>query len=172
MTTPSRIYNVLFLCTGNSARSIMGECSLRRWGASRFRAFSAGSHPTGRVHPLALELLESLNHDTDGLRRKSWEEFARADSPPLDFVFTVCDKAAGEACPVWPGQPMTAHWGVQDPAGLVAPEAAQRALFRKVYVELDTRVKLFTNLRLEEIDALALQRRLDAIGHAGAEDLT
>ena len=167
MTSPTRVFNVLFLCTGNSARSIMAERSLAKWGRGRFRAFSAGSHPQGRVHPLALELLHGLNHETAGLRSKSWDEFARPDSPALDFVFTVCDKAAGETCPLWPGQPMTAHWGVEDPAHFVGPEEEQRALFKKVYFELDTRIRLFTSLRLDDLDALALQRRLDEIGRTG-----
>jgi arsenate reductase len=159
-----RIYNVLFLCTGNSARSIMAECSLRRWGSGRFHAFSAGSRPRGEVHPLTLEILQKLNFKTDGLRSKSWDELARPDSPPLDFVFTVCDQAAGEACPIWPGQPMTAHWGIEDPAAFVgSPEAALR-VFQRVYMELDNRIRIFTSLRLEELDKLTLQRRLDDIG--------
>ena len=159
-----RTYNVLFLCTGNSARSIMAECSLHRWGSGRFRAFSAGSQPRGALHPMTLELLKKLNFETDGLRSKSWDEFARPDSPAVDFVFTVCDQAAGEACPIWPGQPMTAHWGIEDPAAFVGePEAALR-VFQRVYMELDNRIRIFTSLRLEELDKLTLQRRLDDIG--------
>jgi protein-tyrosine-phosphatase len=163
----TRIYNVLFLCTGNSARSIMAESALARWGKARFRAFSAGSHPTGRVHPMTIELLQGLNHPTSALRSKSWDEFAAPNSPPLDFVFTVCDKAAGEACPLWPGQPMTAHWGVEDPASVVGTAEQQRKMFERVYFELDNRIKIFTNLRLDDLDALTLQRRLDAIGGDG-----
>ena len=159
-------YNVLFLCTGNSARSIMAEAALGRWGKDRFRAYSAGSHPTGRVHPFALDLLRQLHYSTDGLRSKSWDEFARPDSPPLDFVFTVCDKAAGEACPIWPGQPVTAHWGIEDPAAFQGPEEKQRDLFFRVYLGLENRIKIFTNLRLDDIDQLALKKRLDDIGHA------
>jgi protein-tyrosine-phosphatase len=161
MTKP---YNVLFLCTGNSARSIMAEVILRRWGRDRFQAFSAGSHPRGAVHPMTIELLKRLHHPTEGLRSKSWDEFARPDSPPLDFVFTVCDQAAGEVCPAWPGQPMTAHWGVEDPAAFEGPEDKQRELFRRVYFLLDNRLKIFTSLPLEKLDRLSLQKRLDQIG--------
>jgi arsenate reductase len=159
-------YNVLFLCTGNSARSIMAECSLTRWGGGRFHAFSAGSHPLGRVHPLTLEVLESLNFAVAGLWSKSWDEFVRPDSPPLDFVLTVCDKAAGEACPIWPGQPMTAHWGVEDPAAFAGSREAQFRFFHRIYMELDSRIRIFTSLRLDDLDQLTLQRRLDDIGHA------
>jgi arsenate reductase len=155
-------YRVLFLCTGNSARSIMAECAMNRWGAGKFAAaFSAGSHPRGHVHPAALEVLRQLHFSTERLRSKSWDEFARPDSPPLDFVFTVCDKAAGEACPLWPGQPRTAHWGVEDPAAFVGPPDAQRRLFMRIYFELETRLKIFASLRLEELDSLTLKRRLD-----------
>jgi arsenate reductase len=160
----NRVYNVLFLCTGNSARSIMAECALNRWGKGQFRAFSAGSHPLGHIHPGTRELLQSLHYAVEGLRSKSWEEFAAPGSPSLDFVFTVCDKAAGEACPIWPGRPMTAHWGVADPAAYVGPEDKRRAFFRKIYLELETRIKLFTNLPLDSIDSMALQHRLDDIG--------
>ena len=159
-----RIYAVVFLCTGNSARSIMAECALNRWGAGRFRAFSAGSHPTGRVHPMTLRILQDMHYPTDGLRSKSWDEFPRPDSPKLDFVFTVCDKAAGESCPIWSGRPMTAHWGVEDPAAYVGPEDRDLAAFKRAYVELETRIKLFVSLRPEALDQLALQHRIDAIG--------
>jgi arsenate reductase len=142
----------------------MAECALNRWGAGRFRAFSAGSHPLGHLHPLTLDLLRSLSYSTEGLRSKSWDEFAGPDRPPLDFVFTVCDKAAGESCPVWPGQPMTAHWGVEDPAGYLGPEDRQRLLFKKIYFELETRIKLFISLPLDSLDSMVLQRRLDQIG--------
>ena len=157
-------YRVLFLCTGNSARSIMAECAMNRWGAGRFVAFSAGSHPRGRVHPAALELLRQLGYSTEGLRSKSWDEFARPESPPLDFVFTVCDNAAGESCPFWPGHPMTAHWGVEDPAAFVGPRDAQMRQFTRTYSELETRIKIFASLRLEDFDSLTLRRRLDEIG--------
>jgi arsenate reductase len=160
----NRVYNVLFLCTGNSARSIMAECALNRWGKGQFAAFSAGSHPLGHIHPRTLELLRGLHYSVEGLRSKSWEEFAAPGSPSLDFVFTVCDKAAGEACPIWPGQPMTAHWGVADPAAYAGPEDKVRSFFRRIYLELETRIKLFTNLPLDSIDSMALQHRLDDIG--------
>jgi protein-tyrosine-phosphatase len=162
--TTRRVYNVLFLCTGNSARSIMAECALNRWGRGRFQAFSAGSHPRGQIHPLTLEVLERHNFQLDGLRSKSWEEFARPDSPPLDFVFTVCDKAAGEACPIWPGQPMTAHWGISDPAAVDGTKEVQLRAFQRAYLELDTRIRLFTSLPFDQLDQLSLQRRLDEIG--------
>jgi protein-tyrosine-phosphatase len=157
-------YNVLFLCTGNSARSILAECSLNRWASGRFRAFSAGSHPRGQIHPMTLEILQRLNLSVEGLRSKSWEEFARPESPPLDFVFTVCDQAAGEPCPVWPGQPMTAHWGVEDPAAIEGPREVQLRGFQRVYMELDNRIRIFTSLRLDDLDALAVRRRVDEIG--------
>ena len=157
-------YHVLFLCTGNSARSIMAECSLNRWGRDRFKAFSAGSQPRGEVHPTTLETLRKMNFNVDGLRSKSWDEFAQPDSPPLDFVFTVCDKAANESCPVWPGQPMTAHWGIEDPAAFSGSPDAEMRFFQRIYMELDARIRIFTSLRLEELDKLGLQRRLDEIG--------
>jgi len=159
-----RVYHVLFLCTGNSARSILAEAILNRRGAGRFRAHSAGSYPKGHVHPMALEVLRERGYDTSGFRSKSWDEFARPGAPALDFVFTVCDNAAGEACPVWPGQPMTAHWGVEDPAAFAGPEDKQRWLFRHVFLELDRRIDLFTNLPVESLDRMSLKVRLDEIG--------
>jgi arsenate reductase len=157
-------YRVLFLCTGNSARSIMAECALNRWGAGRFLAFSAGSHPRGQVHPMALEVLRGLGYGTEGLRSKGWDECAQPGSPRLDFVFTVCDAAAGEACPLWPGQPVTAHWGVEDPAAFVGPPDAQRRLFTRVYFELEARIKIFSGLSLDDVDSVTLRRRLGEIG--------
>jgi protein-tyrosine-phosphatase len=165
-----REYNVLFLCTGNSARSIMAECALGRWGKGKFRGFSAGSHPKGAVHPMALAVLKELHYATSSLRSKSWDEFARPDSPPLDFVFTVCDQVAGEQCPVWPGQPITAHWGAADPAAFVGPAAATRRVFLRIYTELENRIKLFTSLRLELLDRLALERRVKDIGQVKLPD--
>jgi protein-tyrosine-phosphatase len=159
-----RVHNVLFLCTGNSARSIMAESILNRHGLGRFEAHSAGSHPTGQVHPMALELLERYNYPTARLRSKSWDEFARSDSPGLDFVFTVCDRASGEVCPVWPGQPMTAHWGVDDPAAFLGPDHRKQRLFRDVYFQLERRIQIFTNLPIASLDRLSLQKRLDEIG--------
>src|SRR5216684_8509770 len=129
----NREFNVLFLCTGNSARSIMAECALDRWGKGKFQAFSAGSHPTGKLHPLTLQTLTDLHYETAGLRSKSWDEFARPDSPPHDFVFTVCDNAAGEVCPLWPGQPMTAHWGIPDPAAVEGTDTEQSLAFREAF---------------------------------------
>jgi arsenate reductase len=163
-------HNVLFLCTGNSARSIMAEVLLNFWGRERFQAFSAGSQPKGQVHPLALEALERSHLPTDGLRSKSWNEFASPDAPPLHFVFTVCGNAAREQCPHWPGQPMTAHWGVDDPAAFEGPDEHKRRAFHRALRELDARIKLFTNLRLESLDALALKRQLDQIGRLRSEE--
>jgi len=162
----NRIYNVLFLCTGNSARSILAEAILNRDGGGRFRAFSAGSHPKGEVHPVALETLKTLDHPVTDLRSKSWDEFAAPNAPKLDFVFTVCDNAAGEICPIWPGQPMTAHWGLPDPAALDGNGAEQHAAFYGTYRMLANRIGLFTSLPLESIDRLNLQRRLRNIGAA------
>ena len=164
-----RPYNVLFLCTGNTARSIMAECALNRWGQGRFTAYSAGSQPKGRVHPMTMRLLSDYNFKTDGLRSKSWEEFAAPGAPELDFVFTVCDNAANEVCPVWPGQPMTAHWGVEDPAAFVGDEEKTYAFFKRVYGYLDNRIKIFANLPIASLDRLSLQRRLEAIGRAAPE---
>ena len=157
-------FNVLFLCTGNSARSILGERLIERLGQGRFRGFSAGSHPKGEVHPLALELLRRNNHSTDGLRSKDWEEFARPGAPRMDFVFTVCDNAANEVCPVWPGQPMTAHWGVADPAAVEGDEITRMNAFRTALRELENRIKIFVSLPLSSLDRLKLQQRLDEIG--------
>jgi protein-tyrosine-phosphatase len=157
-------HNVLFLCTGNSARSIMAEAILNRLGRGTFTAFSAGSHPKGRVHPQALALLKRLNHPIEGLRSKSWDELARPDAPMMDFVFTVCDDAAGEVCPIWPGQPMTAHWGIGDPAAVQGSDPEIALAFADAYRQLDNRISIFTSLPIKSIDRLALQRRLDEIG--------
>lgn len=157
-------FNVLFLCTGNSARSIIAEAIINRAGMGKFVGYSAGSHPKGAVHPYTLDLLKQLNHDTSKLRSKNWEEFAQPGAPPLDFVFTVCDDAAGEACPHWPGQPMTAHWGVPDPAAAQGSEAERRFAFADTYRMLNNRISIFVNLPLTSIDKLALQRRLEDIG--------
>jgi arsenate reductase len=165
-----RILNVLFLCTGNSARSVMAECALNRWGKGRFRAFSAGSHPKDAVHPLTLELLARLNYETTALRSKSWDEFARPGSPELDFVFTVCDNAAGEVCPVWPGQPITAHWGVRDPVAFEGAEEDKRRFFYRIYLELETRIRLFTSLPFDSLDRMALARQVAEIGKAGLQN--
>jgi len=159
-----REFNVLFLCTGNSARSIMAECAINRWGKGKFRGFSAGSHPKGVVHPLTLELLSELNYETAGLRSKSWDEFARTDSAPLDFVFTVCDQVAGETCPVWPGQPITAHWGAADPAAFVGTDQQKRKFFYRIYTELENRIKIFTSLPLGSLDRFAIERHVKEIG--------
>ena len=158
--------NVLFLCTGNSARSIIAEAILNRIGQGRFRAYSAGSHPKGTVHPYTLQLLKSLNYDTSFARSKSWEEFARPGAPEMNFVFTVCDDAANEACPVWPGQPMTAHWGVPDPAAVEGTDAEKHLAFADAYRMLNNRISIFISLPMATIDRLALQRRLDEIGRA------
>lgn len=160
----TRIYNVLFLCTGNSARSILAEAILDREGMGRFKGFSAGSRPRGTVHPYALDLLTRLNHDTSGLRSKSWDEFARPGAPALDFVFTVCDQAAAEECPFWPGQPMTAHWGLPDPAAFIGNEAETRVAFLDTYRMLRNRISIFVNLPIAALDRLTLKKHLDDIG--------
>jgi arsenate reductase len=158
-------YNVLFLCTGNSARSQMAAALLDNLGGGRFRAFSAGSHPAAAVNPLTLEMLERAGLATDGLRPKSWDEFCGPEAPALDFVFTVCDKAAAEPCPVWPGQPLSAHWGFPDPAAYKAANAAERrAVFADVFRQIQNRIRLLVSLPIERLDRLSLQNRLDAIG--------
>jgi len=160
----SNVYNVLFLCTGNSARSVMAEAILNQKGAPTFRAYSAGSHPTGRVNPCAIRQLESAKLLTAGLRSKNWDEFATPDAPKMNFVFTVCDHAANEVCPVWPGQPMTAHWGVADPAAIAgSPEQIERA-FRDAFSVLERRISLFLSLPLASLDALAIKKRITEIG--------
>jgi protein-tyrosine-phosphatase len=162
-------YNVLFLCTGNSARSILAEAYLNSAGKGRFKAFSAGSKPGGRVNPFALELLEKSRIDTAGLRSKSWDEFAQPGAPKLDFVFTVCDNAAAEPCPYWPGQPMTAHWGVPDPAAVEGSDDDKRRAFRGVLSVLSTRINLLINLPVEKLDRLAIKKKLDEIGTTPAQ---
>lgn len=157
-------YNVLFLCTANSARSIMAEAILRHWGASRFQAFSAGSQPRGEVHPLALKTLKQFQVNTDGLRSKSWDEFAAPAADPMHFVFTVCDRAAAEVCPVWPGQPLTAHWGIEDPAAKDGPPEHQQRAFARAFQELSARISIFTSLRIDALDRIALGSALDRIG--------
>jgi arsenate reductase len=159
-----RLYNALFLCTGNSARSILAEAILRNLGAGRFQAFSAGSQPKGEVHPFALELLQNLKLDTSFARSKSWDEFARPGSPKMDFVFTVCDSAANESCPVWPGQPMTAHWGIPDPAAAEGTDAEKHLAFADAYRQLSNRISAFLALPLASIDRMSLQSRLREIG--------
>lgn len=159
----SRVYNVLFLCTGNSARSIMAEAVLNQLGGGIFRGYSAGSYPAGAVNPYALDLLQRNRVRTDGLRSKSWDEFAQPDAPVMDFVLTVCDKAAGEVCPVWPGQPISAHWGVEDPAEVDGTEEEKHRAFSSVFMTLRTRVSLFVNLPLEKLDKLSLQEELRSI---------
>jgi len=160
-----RPFNVLFLCTGNSARSIMAEAILNKHGAGKFRAFSAGSQPKGHVHPETIRLLKSLDYDVSGFRSKSWSEFADPGAPLLDFVFTVCDNAAGEICPVWPGQPMTAHWGVPDPAAAEGSAAEIALAFKDAYRMLNQRIGIFTSLPLRSLDHLSLQKKLRDIGH-------
>lgn len=157
-------YNVLFLCTGNSARSILAESLINHWGRGRFRGFSAGSHPKGTVNPIAIELLQQMNLPAEGLRSKSWDEFAAADAPHLDFVFTVCDNAAAEVCPVWPGQPMSAHWGVPDPAVVDGPHHQKMAAFRDALRMLERRIRLFVSLPIDSLDRMALKKKVDDIG--------
>jgi arsenate reductase len=159
-----RTYNVLFLCTGNSARSILAESLLIHWGRGRFNAYSAGSFPKGQVHPLALDLLKRMNLPAEGFRSKSWDEFAAPGAPPLDFIFTVCDNAAGEVCPVWPGKPTTAHWGIADPGAVEGSDTDTAIAFRKALKELETRIKLFTELPIASLDQPTLREQLRAIG--------
>ncbi len=163
-----KTYNVLFLCTGNSARSILAEVLIDHWGKGRFKGYSAGSFPRGRVNPLAIELLEKLDLPTYQLRSKSWNEFARPGAPVMDFVFTVCDQAAGEVCPIWPGNPITAHWGVPDPAAIDGTATERRKAFREAYVSLENRIKLFIALPIEKLDRFAIKRNVDEIGRRGA----
>jgi len=167
-----RSYSVLFLCTGNSARSILAEALLNHYGAGRFRAYSAGSHPAGKVNPFAIELLRQNKLPVEGLRSKSWDEFAAPGAPRLDFVFTVCDQAAGEACPFWPGQPMTAHWGVEDPAAVQGTDDEKRRAFLAAFRVLGARVRLFASLRPELLERTALQAKVREIGKAGTEAKT
>jgi arsenate reductase (thioredoxin) len=162
-------FNVLILCTGNSARSILGEALINHWGRGKFVGYSAGSTPKGQVHPIALELLRQLNLPTEGLRSKSWNEFAAPGAPKLDFVFTVCDNAAGESCPYWPGQPMTAHWGVEDPAAVEGSDTEKWLAFRTAFRELENRIKVFTALPIRTLDRAKLQARLNEIGATARE---
>src|SRR5271163_1756912 len=162
--TANKIYNVLFLCTGNSARSILAESLLNHWGQGKFRALSAGSSPKGEVHPLAIDLLKRMNLPSEGFLSKSWDEFAAPGAPPIDFIFTVCDNAAGEVCPIWPGKPMTAHWGIADPAAVEGSEAEKAFAFRRAFKEVETRVKLFSSLPIDSLDAMTLQAKLRQIG--------
>lgn len=163
MTAP-RSYNVLFLCTGNSARSILAESLLNSLGKGRFRGFSAGSFPKGQVHPLALELLKRMDLPSEDLRSKSWDEFAKPDAPQMDFIVTVCDNAAGEVCPLWPGQPVTAHWGFPDPAAVQGTDEVKRAAFASTLRQIRHRVQLFLSLPLETLDRMAIENRMKAIG--------
>ena len=165
-----RAYNVLFLCTANSARSILAESLLNHWGKEKFRAFSAGSFPKGQVHPMAIELLKRINLPSEGLRSKSWDEFACHGAPPIDFIFTVCDNAAGEVCPIWPGKPMTAHWGIADPATVQGTDAEKAFAFRKALKELESRIKLFINLPIESLDGMTLLANLRDIGKSTATE--
>jgi len=167
--TTERSLNVLFLCTHNSARSIIAECVMNRLGRGKFKGYSAGSQPSGKVHPYALDLLRQGNYDTSTLRSKPWDEFAAPGAPKLDFVFTVCDNAANEVCPVWPGQPMSAHWGLPDPAAVKGTEAERRLAFADTHRMLYQRIGIFTNLPLASLDKLSLQKRLDDIGRTKAD---
>ena len=163
------VFNVLFLCTGNSARSILAESILNKWGKGQFRGYSAGSHPNGKINPLALELLKQLDFPTEGLRSKSWDEFAAPSPIHFDFVITVCDNAAGEVCPYWPGQPMTAHWGIPDPAAVEGTEIEKKFAFRQAFKAMETRIKLFLSLPIASIDSLRLKERMDDIGKTPPE---
>jgi len=163
-----KTYNVLFLCTGNSARSILAEAVLTRLGKGTFIGFSAGSHPKGNVNPFAIDLLKRLDFNTEGLRSKSWDEFARPDAPRMDFIVTVCDNAAGEVCPIWPGQPITAHWGIEDPAVVEGNDVRKAEAFETALRELESRIRLFLNLPIDALERERLKTQVDAIGHAGA----
>lgn len=163
-----RIYNVLILCTGNSARSIMAEALINTMGQGRFRAYSAGSHPTGKVNPFAVEKVESVNYPTENLRSKSWDEYATPDAPKMDFIITVCDNAAGEVCPYWPGKPATAHWGFADPAAVEGSDEEKRQAFRRIFNEITHRVRAFASLPLAALDAQSLQREVRKIGETQA----
>ncbi|HLJ51732.1 MAG TPA: arsenate reductase ArsC [Rhizomicrobium sp.] len=167
-TTPH--YNILFLCTGNSARSIIAEAIMNRVGAHRFTAYSAGSHPKGKINPHALALLKRLDYETDTLRSKPWEEFSRPNSPKLDFVITVCDDAAGEVCPIWPGQPMTAHWGMPDPAAVEGTESEAALAFADTYRMLNNRIEAFANLKIAGLDRLSLQEKMNDLGKPGSAE--
>ena len=167
--TSQQPLNVLFLCTGNSARSIIAEAIINRVGVGKFKGYSAGSMPKGQVHPLTIKLLTQLNYDTTALRSKAWDEFAAPGAPQLDFVFTVCDNAANEVCPIWPGQPMSAHWGVPDPAAVEGSDSEKALAFADTYRMLNTRIGIFTSLPLASLDSLSLQKRLDEIGKAKAD---
>lgn len=164
-----RPYHVLFLCTGNSARSIMSEVLINRWGGGRFVGFSAGSYPKGQVNPLTLQLLQHLQLPVEGLRSKSWDEFAAPGAPELDFVFTVCDQAAGETCPVWPGQPITAHWGMEDPAAVEGTEAEKLVVFNRVFRGLESRIKIFCSLPLKSLDRVRIKEHVDEIGRSKSD---
>jgi len=167
--TAGRLYNVLFLCTGNSARSIMGEALMNKMGAGKFKGYSAGSMPKGEVNPNTLALLTRLGYPTDGLRSKSWDEFAKPGAPQLDFVFTVCDSAAAEACPIWPRQPMTAHWGIPDPAAVEGSPEKIAAAFRGAFLTMQRRIELFANLPVRGLDRMALKKRIDEIGQTATD---
>ncbi len=165
-----KVFNVLFLCTGNSARSVFAECIVNRLGRGKFKGYSAGSHPKGEIHPYALAELTRNNYETGGLRSKDWAEFGEPGAPKMDFVFTVCDRAAAEVCPVWPGQPMTAHWGVEDPAEETGDDIAKKTVFSKVFRELQNRISIFVNLPLDSLDRLRLQQELDRIGRTRLQE--
>ena len=166
-----RPYNVLFLCTGNSARSILAEALVEHWGKGRFHGFSAGSFPRGTVHPLAVELLDRLRLSTRGLRSKSWDEFAQPGAPVMDFVFTVCDQAAGEVCPIWPGNPVTAHWGIPDPAVADGTDDHRRAAFLDAHRQLEARIKLFVALPIDKLERMALKREVVGIGQTDIREV-